>query len=267
MSYALGNFGQMCIFCLWMPQQFAVNKWDCWSSYCYLRRTWRIHPKSKAFCIREKGTRSVVQELLVWVIYIVHRNFCQLDINKNRHAHTFFYGTYFTYECKYIYIYIHMYGCLLPLCSSIGSNTVISVPGHSEHVFSVLIALTARSRHPVDSLNFEALTTFLLISHGTSGGWQWLISDFGLFSAWAETLAWATACPRHRGGIFDHSDAFKASHKQRGCASSWRGRKHSVDITTSYVENSWENDTKPWSFHPTSFDPCGKGCLFSFFFQ
>lgn len=179
--------------------------------------------------------------------------------------HIPFYG-YIFYIWVCIYIYIHIYGCLLPLYSSVGSNTVFSVSDHSEHVSSVPIALTARSRHPVDSLNFGVLTTSLLISDCTSKGWQWLISYLGLFSAWAETLAWATAYLRHHSDVFGHSDAFKASWKQQGCASSWRGRKHRVYVTTSYIENSCENETKPWIFHPTSFDPCGKGCLFSFSF-
>lgn len=259
-----------CVFFgVWMPLQFAVNRWDCCSShcYCYLRSTWRIDLKSQAFSTREKpgvgcSTGSVLQELLVWVICIAHRNLYQLDVYI--YAHTFFYAyVFYIWVCVYIY----MYGCLLPLYSPLGSSTVFSVPGHIEEVFSVLIAFTARSGHPVDSLNFEALTTSLPISDCTSKGWQWLISALGLFFAWAGSSAWATACPRPHSDAFDHSDFFEACRKEWGCVSRWRSRQHRVGVITSSVENSWESETKPWSFHPTSFDPFGKGCLFPLSFH
>lgn len=111
----------------------------------------------------------------------------------------------------------------------------------------------------VDSLKFGALTTDLPISDCTSKGWQRLISALGLFSARAGSSGWA--CPRH------HSDVFEAFRKQRGCISSWRGRQHRVHVITSSVENSLESKTKPWSFHPTSFDPFGKGYLFPLSFH
>ena len=109
-----------------------------------------------------------------------------------------------------------MYGCLLPLYSPQGSSTVFSVPGYNEHVCSVPIAFTARSGHPVDFLNFGPLMTSLPMSNCTSKGWQWLISTLGLFSAWAGSLACATACPGHHSDVFDHSDVFEASRKQQG---------------------------------------------------
>lgn len=63
------------------------------------------------------------------------------------------------------------------------------------------------------------------------------------------------------------NDIFEASHKQRGCVSSCRGRQHRVEVTKSCVENSWESRTKPRSFHPTNFATFGKSCLFPLFFQ
>lgn len=58
---------------------------------------------------------------------------------------------------------------------------------------------------------------------------------------------------------------FQDIMQQQGCVLSWRGRQHRVEVVPCSVENSWDSNTNSWSFHPTSFDPFWKGCLFSFF--
>lgn len=94
-----------------MPLWFVVNWWDCCFSHCYccyLRSTWRIHSKSQAFWIRERGTGSVLQELLVWIICIVHRNLYQLDVYRYICTHIFL-CICILYISVHIYIHTHVW--------------------------------------------------------------------------------------------------------------------------------------------------------------
>lgn len=161
-----------------------------------------------------------------------------------------------------IYTYMHMYGCLLPLYSPLGSSTVFSVPDHSEHIFSVAIALTARSRHLWFSLNQPPCTWLCIqrlamadLCFGPLFGWD---RELGLSNSQPQAPQWC---------LPQISDIFEASQKQRGCVSSWRGRQNKADVTKSCVENSWENRTKLWSFHPTNVATFGKSCLFPLSFH
>lgn len=103
---------------------------------------------------------------------IIHWNLYLLYIEREMQMHTLlFTHIYFTYECMYVG------GCFLPLCSPLRSIPVCPVLGHSEHVFSVTLATTARYGYHMDFLNIGAITT-RLIAHK-----MLVVADFcfGLF--------------------------------------------------------------------------------------
>lgn len=112
------------------------------------------------------------------------------------------------------------------------------------------------------------LSPYLITESKAGFGWSLLLSSLLPGQGASPGIE---AIPGPHSDVFDCSDIFKVSCSslatQQGCALSWRGRQHRVVVIPSSVENSWDISINSCSFHPTSFDPFWKGCLFPLSFH